>query len=161
MKCVLCNMEMDTIITSFQSKWGDYEVTIDGLKAYQCKQCQRVVFEPEVARMIQNITAGLSESQPAEKPDLINVDDVADLLSVSNQTVYNMIKDGRLKATKVGREWRFLRQQIEKLIKPEEEAATFSVAARSRKDLTANDEAIIQKHLESLRRREEKKVKKR
>ena len=86
---------------------GDYEVTIDGLKAYQCKQCQRVVFQPEVARMIQNITAGLSESQPVNKPDLINVDDVADLLSVSNQTVYNMIKDGRLKATKIGREWRF------------------------------------------------------
>jgi len=158
-KCVLCDTEMDSVITSFQSKWGDYEVTIDGLKAYQCKQCQRVVFQPEVARMIQNITAGLSESQPVNKPDLINVDDVADLLSVSNQTVYNMIKDGRLKATKIGREWRFLREHIEKLIIPEEEAATFSLAARSKKDLSARDKAIIEKHLENLRRREKEKGK--
>ena len=91
---------------------GEYEVTIDGIKAHQCRQCQRVVFDPEVARMIQNITVGFSEIQPAERPDLINVVDVADLLCVSNQTVYNMIKDGRLKATKVGREWRFSTAEI-------------------------------------------------
>ena len=53
MKCVLCTGEMDHVVTSFQSKWGDYAITIDGLKAHQCKQCERVVFEPEVARMIQ------------------------------------------------------------------------------------------------------------
>lgn len=136
MKCVLCTREMDSITTSFQSKWGEYEVSIDGIKAYQCKQCQRVVFEPEVARMIQNITAGFSEMLPAERPDLINVDDVADLLSVSNQTVYNMIKGGRLKATKVGREWRFSRHQIEELIKPQEEGATSSMAVRKYDGLT-------------------------
>jgi excisionase family DNA binding protein len=152
-------MEMDFITTSFQSKWGEYEVTINGLKAHQCKRCERIVFEPNVARMIQNITAGFSEIQPAERPGLINVDDVADLLSVSNQTVYNMIRDGRLKATKVGREWRFSRRDIEELIQPREEAATFSLAARSSKGLSANDQAIIQRHLESLQRREEEKRK--
>lgn len=57
MKCVWCTTEMDSIKASFQSKWGEYEVTIDGVKAYQCKQCQRFVFEPEVVSMIQNITA--------------------------------------------------------------------------------------------------------
>lgn len=149
MNCVLCTKDMNSITTSFQSKWGEYEVTIDGIKAYQCKKCQRVVFEPGVARMIQNITAGFSEIQPAERPDLINVDDVADLLSVSNQTVYNMIKDGRLQATKVGREWRFSRQQAEGLIKPQEEAVTYSLAARNSDGLTIKDQATVEKYLKN------------
>ena len=157
MKCVLCTREMDSITTSFQSKWGEYEVTIDGLKAHQCKQCQRVVFQPEVARMIQNVTAGFSEIQPSERPGLINVDDVTDLLGVSSQTVYNMIKDGRLKASKVGREWRFSRQHIEDLIIPKEEAATVSLAARNSKGLSENDQAIVQKYLDNLQCREQEK----
>ncbi|MDO9535241.1 MAG: helix-turn-helix domain-containing protein [Bacillota bacterium] len=160
MKCALCTMEMDDITTSFKSKWGDYEVTIDGIKAHQCKQCQRVVFDPEVARMIQNISVGFSEIQPDERPDLINVDDVADLLSISNQTVYNMIKDGRLKATKVGREWRFSRQHIEDLIKPGEEAATFSLAARNYDGLSVKDHVTVERYLEKLRCREQQKGRK-
>ncbi len=147
MKCVLCAREMDRITTAFQSKWGEYKVTIEGLEAHQCKQCQRVVFEPLVARMIQNITAGFSEVAPSERPEMINVDDVADLLGVSNQTVYNMIRDGRLKATKVGREWRFLRSQIEKTFNKKEENIPFFLAARSSGELTEKDQAIVRKHL--------------
>ena len=49
-----------------------------------------------------------------DKPavDILNLDETADYLRVSNQTVYNMIKDGRIKAYKVGREWKFLRADI-------------------------------------------------
>ena len=36
-----------------------------------------------------------------------DIDDVARYLEVTNQTVYNMIRDKRIKAYKVGREWRF------------------------------------------------------
>lgn len=157
MKCVWCTTEMNSIKASFQSKWGEYEVTIDGVKAYQCKQCQRFVFEPEVARMIQNITAGFSERQPAERPDLINVDDVADLLSVSNQTVYNMIKDGRLKAVKVGREWRFSRQHIESIVKQGEKVSSFYIAARNSEGLSAKDQDIVKEELEDLISREQAK----
>lgn len=157
MKCVLCNNEMDSIKASFQSKWGEYEVTIDEVKAYRCKQCQRFVFEPEVARMIQNITAGFSERQPDERPELINVDDVADLLSVSNQTVYNMIKDGRLKAVKVGREWRFSRHQIEKILNQEQKDLSFYIAARNSEGLSAKDQDIVKEELEGLISREQEK----
>ena len=75
MKCVLCTGEMDYVATSFQSKWGDYAITIDGLKAHQCKQCERIVFEPEEARMIQKITADFAEKLPNERPDVINAKD--------------------------------------------------------------------------------------
>ncbi len=157
MKCVLCAKEMERITTSFRSKWGDYEITIDGLKAHQCKQCQRIVFEPEVARMIQNITAGFSERPRSERPNMINVNDVADLLSVSNQTVYNMIRDGRLKATKIGREWRFSRHEIEGMLTARERSVSFSLAARKSEGLSEEDQAIIERHLEELCRKEQEK----
>lgn len=76
MKCVLCAKKMDQVTTSFNSRWGDCKVTIDGLKAYQCEYCQRIVFEPEVARMIQNITARLSEIPSLERPDMVSINDI-------------------------------------------------------------------------------------
>lgn len=42
-----------------------------------------------------------------------DIDDVAKYLEVTNQTVYNMIRDKRIKAYKVGREWRFHPSDIE------------------------------------------------
>lgn len=44
--------------------------------------------------------------------DILNLNETADYLRVSKQTVYNMIKDGRIKAYKVGREWKILRSDI-------------------------------------------------
>lgn len=47
------------------------------------------------------------------KPEIMTLYEVGDYLRVSNQTIYNMIRDGRIKGSKVGREWRFLRSDIE------------------------------------------------
>lgn len=44
--------------------------------------------------------------------DILNLNETADYLRISKQTVYNMIKDGRIKAYKVGREWKILRSDI-------------------------------------------------
>lgn len=44
--------------------------------------------------------------------DILNLNETADYLRVSKQTIYNMIKDGRIKAYKVGREWKILRSDI-------------------------------------------------
>lgn len=44
--------------------------------------------------------------------DILKLNETADYLRVSKQTVYNMIKDGRIKAYKVGREWKILRSDI-------------------------------------------------
>ena len=56
----------------------------------------------------------------------LNVTETADLLRVSTQTVYNMIKSGRLPAVKFGREWRFLRKNIESINNPD-----LAIAARN------------------------------
>jgi excisionase family DNA binding protein len=45
-----------------------------------------------------------------------SLEEVARYLDVSNQTVYNMIRDNRIKAYKIGREWRFHPADIEEHI---------------------------------------------
>ena len=47
-----------------------------------------------------------------DKPDLINLQETAELLRISNQTVYNMLKAGRLSARKIGKEWRFINDEV-------------------------------------------------
>ena len=44
--------------------------------------------------------------------DILTLKETAEYLRVSGQTVYSMIKDRRIKAYKVGREWRFFRSDI-------------------------------------------------
>lgn len=140
MQCVFCKKNMKEVTTTFNSKWGDYELTIKGLKAYQCDECNELLFDNNEATMIQRITASFSSKKPAERPsnsDWLNVDEVADLLRVSNQTVYNMIKNGRLKAVKAGREWRFSREEIEDILNPA------AIAARG-KSLSEKDVDFIE-----------------
>ena len=112
MKCLKCKADLLEITTAFKSRWGDYTITIEGVKAQKCEECKEIVFSSEEARMIQNITAGFAESQVENKPDFLNVKETADMLRVSNQTVYNMLKDGRLSARKVGKEWRFSKNGV-------------------------------------------------
>jgi len=70
MKCINCNSDMKEISKTFNSKWGDYTVMISGIKGYRCEACDEIVFSAEESRMIQNITAGLANSDSTEKPDL-------------------------------------------------------------------------------------------
>ena len=49
--------------------------------------------------MIGKLMAALSEKQ-SPAIDVLNLEETAEYLRVSNQTVYNMIKDGRIKASK-------------------------------------------------------------
>jgi len=145
MKCMKCKGEMKETTTTFNSMWGDYTVAISGIKGYKCDECDELVFSVEEARMIQNITAGLADSKSSEKPDLLNVQEVADLLRVSNQTVYNMLKDGRLSATKVGKEWRFSKDAIYEATRV---TNSISVAARG-EALYEKDREFVQKVMES------------
>ena len=58
----------------------------------------------------------LNERLRMREKSMWDIDDVAKYLEVSNQTVYNMIRDKRIRAYKVGREWRFHPADIERHI---------------------------------------------
>ena len=143
MKCFACGGKMAPVTTDIKTGWGKYDITIKNVKAYRCEKCDYEVYDPEEVAMIQNISQAYAESDSTNKPDILNVDEVADLLRITTQTVYNMIKDGRLKAQKVGREWRFVRSEVEKLLEPYD----ISLAARGK--LTDKDAAFITKYYNS------------
>lgn len=66
-------------------------------------------------KRIETLTA-LNERLRMREKSMWNLDEVAGYLGVTNQTVYNMIRDGRIKAYKVGREWRFHPSDIENCV---------------------------------------------
>ncbi len=51
-----------------------------------------------------------------EMPPVMDVGDVAEYLRVSRVTVRQMLRDGRLKGFKAGREWRIARSSVEELL---------------------------------------------
>lgn len=118
--CHICNAEMVQRQTSLQTGWGAYKISVEGIQAYVCPICGEVILEGKEALMLQKLSRSLSESAMTEKPDPLNLSEVAALLRVSNQTIYNMIRDGRLKAQKIGREWRFSREEIMAILAGEE-----------------------------------------
>ena len=124
--------------------WGKYDIQINGVEAYVCEQCGNKVYGPEEARMIQNIARGYADAAISEKPDILTVDEVSDLLKVTSQTIYNMIRDKRLTATKIGREWRFRRSDIETLLNQDSP----TIAARGG-EVSHNDHRILNDILNS------------
>lgn len=143
MKCFFCGTEMKETKTQIETSWGDYQVTIKGVQAEVCPNCGEKVLNSEEVKMIQDIAQGFAESL-SNKPDILNVEEVANLLRVSEQTVYNMLKDGRLQATKVGREWRFPKEAINRLMGVQDDKTPLSVAARALEGkISKNDLEII------------------
>jgi excisionase family DNA binding protein len=47
--------------------------------------------------------------------DLLTTRQVLEILKVDRITIYRMLNDGRLKGVKVGQQWRFPRQEIERI----------------------------------------------
>lgn len=132
--CYKCHGNMIERKIEITSGWGEYELSIKGVKAFVCENCGAISLQAEEVKMMEDISRGFAERPVSERPDYLNVEETADLLRVSTQTVYNMIRSGRLKGTKFGREWRFLRKNIESLIQPED-------AIAARKTSTQNYEA--------------------
>ena len=64
------------------------------------------------------------------------------------QTIYNMVRDGRLQAQKVGREWRFHREKLDQLLAP-------PVLLASRTDqVTQSGMAVVKKRFSRKRNKE-------
>ena len=54
---------------------------------------------------------------PAETEEYLTVDDVAELLQISDQTVYAHLRSGALPGRKIGRQWRVPRSAVEAMFK--------------------------------------------
>ena len=125
--CDHCHGKMlpQTMSQTFQ--FNGKEIEIKGIKGYRCENCGNEVYEAKEIRMIDKIIRAMND-KPAV--DILNLDETADYLRVSNQTIYNMIKDGRIKAYKVGREWKFLRSDIMAYLESTSSDRLLSMAAK-------------------------------
>jgi len=63
---------------------------------------------------------GAATATPGRRTEgrLLTVSEVADLLRINKSTVYRMAKQGRLPATRVGRQWRFRKSVLDGLLDP-------------------------------------------
>ena len=148
-ECLLCGGAVKQITTSVKTNWGGkHPLTISGIPAEQCEACGEITFSLEATRLIQSISRGIADGGAGEKPDFLALPEVAALLKVSHQTIYNMVRDGRLQAQKVGREWRFHREGLDQLLAP-----SVMVAARA-DQLTQRDMAAVQKRISRNRNNE-------
>lgn len=125
--------------TSINTGWGQYKLTVEGVNSYVCPKCGEVVLDASDSAMLQKLSKSFAEVEDAQKPDILNLTEVSDLLRVTSQTIYNMIKDGRLKAYKVGREWRFFRKDVESFVS----GGSFDIAARGKNSKIDNQDAEI------------------
>jgi len=48
----------------------------------------------------------------ADVPELLTIREAAELLRVSHQTVYQLVRSGRLPAHRVGRQWRISQETL-------------------------------------------------
>lgn len=52
--------------------------------------------------------------------DLMTADEAAEQLRVTRRTVYEWLKEGRLRGVKVGRLWRIHKSDVDELLRPKE-----------------------------------------
>ncbi|MDO4515176.1 MAG: helix-turn-helix domain-containing protein [Lachnospiraceae bacterium] len=144
--CHECGGVMVPCTTSKTLRYLGKEIEIKGLEGYQCTDCGERVFSSQEVKMIENLMKALSEIQ-VPKVDVLNLEETAEYLRVSNQTVYNMIRDGRIKAYKVGREWRFLHSDILAYMNSSANTDTPLMAAKGG-TISKEDFDIIQKEID-------------
>lgn len=112
-KCDICGKEMVKKKINKEIEFNGKKIEFKEIEAYVCGDCDNIILENNEVKMIENLLKALNQK---EELDILNLEETADLLRVSNQTIYNMIREGKLKAYKIGREWRFMRKDIESFI---------------------------------------------
>ena len=144
--CFACGGKMNLSTSSATFTFQGKEIELKGIETYICPICGEEVYTSQEAQMIENVMVALSKID-VPKIDVLNLEETARYLRVSNQTVYNMIRDGRIKAYKVGREWRFLRTDILTYMNASSNQDFLAMAAKGG-SISGNDLAAIQKALE-------------
>ncbi|HUW63286.1 MAG TPA: helix-turn-helix domain-containing protein, partial [Spirochaetia bacterium] len=106
----ICDDNMERVRKDVDTTWKGRTVTFRGLEVWVCSGCGEEAYEPDDVRMMQEF---IQETLPSKDyPRIMNVEETARLLRVSNQTVYNLAQNGKLPGAKFGREWRFLSDEL-------------------------------------------------
>jgi excisionase family DNA binding protein len=77
--------------------------------------CREEFFHDDALRALK----ALAQQVRVQNEEIRDVGELAAYLRTHENTIYAMVKDGRLPAIKVGREWRFRKQTINSLFEGE------------------------------------------
>jgi len=58
----------------------------------------------------------MSDRERDKSIEVYTLEEVADIVHVTRRTIYTWVKDGKIKAFKVGRQWRVKREELDKLL---------------------------------------------
>jgi excisionase family DNA binding protein len=72
------------------------------------------------------------EADMSDYPEILTMEQAADLLQVSVRTLQRMVKTGDVPGRRVGRQWRFDRDQLKEWVRGE---ASAQATARAQRDL--------------------------
>ena len=142
--CDECNGKMLPTVIDQEFNFNGRSIVLKGLNAFKCEECGNIVYSFEEATMIDRLIRAF-DSKPAI--DALNLEETAEYLRVSNQTIYNMIKAGRIRAYKVGREWRILRSDIQAYLDGSCNDTELRIAAKGGQ-ITDHDKNIILEEIE-------------
>lgn len=78
----------------------------------------------------------------ADYPDALTVDEVIAILRVSRKTVYELIKDGRIKAVKVGRSHRIAKENLIEFLTPAEAHSNPDCVLSGKRSGLANNSVV-------------------
>jgi excisionase family DNA binding protein/YgiT-type zinc finger domain-containing protein len=155
MICYLCSGTMKQVKKDVESNWKGRTVVFKGLEPWVCENCGEEAYEPVDVDIMQSLIRGTSAAEPL--PEVMNIEEVADLLRVSTQTIYTLARLGKLPATKIGREWRFSRNKVLELLNSntsgEESVSSQMVALAARNlnsQISSRDKAAIMKHVTEM-----------
>ena len=113
--CPNCKSLLTEKETSIEATTNGMEVSMKGIPLYYCEACQSFHL---YATDIQPAISLLRPNQPLPVNTanyLYTLEEVANMLRVTKQTVYNMLWKGRIKGQKSGREWRIPATELERL----------------------------------------------
>lgn len=148
MECGLCNHMMNEEKRELEIKRDGYTLKLSGITAYICPNCGNIEYMAKDIKMAERLCMTLGQANIDLKEEYLNVTDMAEELNVTNQTIYNMIKDGRLKPVKIGKEWRFYKKDID-ILKNTINNDNFQLAARNLEGKLSNEDIeIIKKEME-------------
>ncbi len=149
-KCVYCGGTLEGREIDVARNWKGLKVTFQGIPCDVCCDCGEQYFAPEYAKLMEIVSERAVAA--GEAPEIMNVREVAKYLRVSTQTVYNLLKAGKLPAAKVGREWRFTREAVIHALRVANESGKLTLgpspqfAFRSTSGLSENDKDRLFAH---------------
>ena len=111
--CPNCKSPLTEKETSLEATPNGLQVSMKGIPLYYCETCQSYHVYSSDFQPAFSLLKSKQSSQIKPETYLYTLREVADVLRVSKQTIYNMIWDGRLKGQKTGREWRISAAELE------------------------------------------------